>query len=230
MGVWKLPVRALKREWTHSKGCDGTAQGTECSVCAGHTHSRDLLGIRAKLCPWVALCLEGRWQQLLCSGALRHPELGLAPALMDALFQGLVSGSLKWLRDLAFADSNTPSLPSCTCSAAGPGVVCLFLHAGASMERSLAAPVCEPGCLLYLQVQTLCVVSVLSAFGSQGAAGPDAWESSPAYPSLCFSPGVELAQKHWDLEVIPTVHSSLAVVLKWEGSVAVCSSLILCNT
>lgn len=35
------------------------------------------------------LCLEGRWQQLLGSGALRHPQLGLAPVLMDALFQGL---------------------------------------------------------------------------------------------------------------------------------------------
>lgn len=185
--------------WTCSKGCDGTAWGTECAVCANHTH-QEPAGDQSKglsmgsPVPWgeVAAALVGWPPQI--------PAAGSGPSPDGCSVSG--SRSVLWSESGIWDLLIPPARPSpavrvvllvqwcCICS----------LPAGASMERSLASPVREPGCLLCLQVQTLCIVSVLFAFGSQRAAGPDAWESSPAYLSLYFSLGVELARKHWGLE------------------------------
>lgn len=78
--VWKLPVRALERVWTHSRGCDGTAWGTECAVCAGHTCCGSMLGIRAKVCPRAVLCLvrgDGSSSEVWCT---QTPTAGSGPS------------------------------------------------------------------------------------------------------------------------------------------------------
>lgn len=154
-------------------------------------------GLEQRSDPGV-LCLEGRWQQLLGSGSLRHPQLGLAPVVMDSLFQSqcceVNQGSgICWSQH-----SIHPQLYLQCCWYSG---VYLFLAC-----RCLHGE--EPGIscvwawlpVVFRGSNPVCSFCPLSAFGSQEAAGPDAWESSPAYLSLYFCPRVELALKHWDLE------------------------------
>lgn len=116
--VWELPGTALKRGWTHSKDCGGRAQGTECAVGAGRTCSRNILGIRAKVCPWVGLCLEGR---LHSSWGLVYstPTAGSGPSPDGCSLSG--SWSVLWTESSGICWSQHPVHPQlylqcCWCS------------------------------------------------------------------------------------------------------------------
>lgn len=147
----------LKRQWEFPVLSFSLFQWV--SVRAGRIHSGNVLGIR--VWPWCPV----PWGEVAAALGVWCPQTptagsGLSPDGCSVSGSWSVLWSESGIWDLLIpALHPSPAVPAvllvqwcCICS----------LHAGASMERSLASPACEPGCLLCLEVQTLCVVSVLS--------------------------------------------------------------------
>lgn len=180
------------------KGCDGRAPETVvCAVCAARqldvlwecTAGSDQRSVYNAL-SWVKMAVAlGAW----CPWTLTAES---GPSTDECSASRSRWMPPKWIRDLGFtASALTPAPHASPAVCAVLLVRCLFLpgaaRAAVSVPCMQSPPRREDWSLPYVNPATYFVLMFKpyvsfpsSTFGSQGAAGPDAWESSPVYWSF----------------------------------------------